>query len=69
MSDSQTSKRYLVVVNDEEQFSVWPAEQPLPAGWTGDGFEGSRERCLEHIDQVWTDLRPRSVRQYAQDIR
>ncbi|MBV1850528.1 MbtH family protein [Catellatospora tritici] len=69
MNEPNESKRYLVVLNDEEQYSVWPAGQPVPAGWVGDGFEGSRGDCLDHIGQVWTDLRPRSVRRHAQGAR
>ncbi|MDI1460722.1 MbtH family protein [Catellatospora sp. KI3] len=69
MHEADEAQRYLVVVNDEEQYSVWPDGQPVPAGWTGDGFAGSREDCLEHIGQVWTDLRPRSVRLQAQGTR
>ncbi|NRQ32608.1 MbtH family NRPS accessory protein [Nonomuraea sp. NN258] len=53
---------WLVVVNDEEQYSIWAAGGPLPAGWHATGFRGSRESCLAHIDEVWTDMRPRSLR-------
>ena len=52
-----------VVVNDEEQYSVWPADRPLPGGWREAGRRGTREECLAHVDEVWTDLRPRSVRE------
>lgn len=54
---------YQVVVNDEEQYSVWWADRPLPAGWRSAGVTGSRATCLSHIDEAWTDLRPRSVRE------
>ncbi|ACZ89547.1 MbtH family protein [Streptosporangium roseum] len=54
---------FLVVLNDEEQYSVWPGGRELPAGWRAEGFQGPREDCLAHIDQVWTDMRPLSVRQ------
>ncbi|MEV6521217.1 MbtH family NRPS accessory protein [Longispora sp. NPDC051575] len=57
------TKILFVVRNDEEQYSIWAADRPLPAGWTGTGFSGSREDCLAHIDEVWTDLRPRSLRE------
>ncbi|MFD4502448.1 MbtH family protein [Streptomyces sp. NPDC058457] len=57
-----TAPRHLVVVNHEEQYSVWPAPLPLPAGWRATGFEGSREEALAHIGTVWTDLRPLSLR-------
>jgi MbtH protein len=52
-----------VVVNDEEQYSVWPLDGQPPAGWRAEGFTGGRQECLAHIDEVWTDMRPRSVRQ------
>ena len=53
----------LVVLNDEEQYSIWPADRPIPAGWRREGFAGTREACLAHIDAAWTDMRPRSVRE------
>jgi MbtH protein len=53
---------YRVVVNDEEQYSIWPADRALPLGWTAEGTTGTREECLAHIDEVWTDITPRSVR-------
>lgn len=53
---------YQVVVNHEEQYSIWPADRPLPDGWRPDGTSGDRQECLEHIEQVWTDLRPKSAR-------
>jgi MbtH protein len=53
---------YAVVLNDEEQYSIWPAGRELPAGWRRSGFTGAREACLAHIDEVWTDIRPLSLR-------
>lgn len=53
---------FQVVVNDEEQYSIWSAEQEPPAGWRPVGFTGSREDCMAHVDQVWTDMRPKSLR-------
>ncbi len=55
-------KTHVVVVNDEEQYSIWPAHKTPPDGWRATGVSGSRERCLEHVKEVWTDLRPRSLR-------
>ncbi|MFC0861434.1 MbtH family protein [Sphaerimonospora cavernae] len=52
-----------VVVNDEEQHSIWPVGRNLPPGWRATGFEGVKAECLEHIDAVWPDIRPLSVRQ------
>jgi MbtH protein len=53
---------FQVVVNDEEQYSIWPVEQEPPAGWHPAGFTGGRDECLAHVDEVWTDMRPRSLR-------
>ncbi|MFI5496799.1 MbtH family protein [Actinoplanes sp. NPDC051859] len=64
MDDSVDDRRYLVVVNDEEQYSVWPAGGELPPGWRSVGMAGDRAACLAHIDEVWTDLRPRSLREW-----
>ncbi|WP_432994356.1 MbtH family protein [Dactylosporangium sp. CA-233914] len=53
---------FTVVVNHEEQHSIWPAGREVPAGWRELGVRGTRSECLAHIAQVWTDLRPLSVR-------
>jgi MbtH protein len=53
---------YVVVVNDEEQYSIWPEDRDLPQGWRAAGFSGSKESCLEHIGTEWTDMRPLSLR-------
>ena len=53
---------YKAVYNQEEQYSIWPAHKELPGGWKEDGFEGDKEECLEHIEKVWTDMRPLSLR-------
>ena len=52
-----------VVVNDEEQYSIWLADLDLPEGWRHDGTTGTKAECLRHIEEVWTDMRPRSVRE------
>lgn len=54
---------YFVVINDEEQYSIWPADREQPAGWYLVGDARSREECLSYIERVWTDMRPKSVRQ------
>ncbi|SEG84414.1 MbtH protein [Actinacidiphila yanglinensis] len=51
-----------VVVNDEEQYSIWRNDMPLPLGWTNAGFQGFKDECLAYIDAHWTDMRPLSVR-------
>lgn len=53
-----TERQYRVVFNAEGQYSVWAADQPVPAGWRPDGKTGARDECLEWIDEVWTDMRP-----------
>jgi MbtH protein len=54
--------RYRVVVNDEAQYSIWPEARALPAGWRDIGVVGTKPQCLAHIETVWTDMRPLSVR-------
>ena len=53
---------YQVVVNHEEQYSVWLADREPPDGWRADGRTGSKDECLAHIAEVWTDMRPLSAR-------
>lgn len=53
---------YLVVVNHEEQYSIWPAYKPVPLGWQAEGFRGGKDECLAQIERVWTDMRPLSLR-------
>lgn len=53
--------KYLVLVNDENQHSLWPAFADVPEGWTVAHGEDSRDACLEHINENWTDMRPRSL--------
>jgi MbtH protein len=55
---------YTVVFNHEEQYSIWPTGRPLPAGWTDAGKSGPKDECLAHIDEVWTDMRPLSLRRF-----
>lgn len=61
-STDEHTPQYVVVVNDEEQYSIWPVGRELPAGWRGDGVSGTKETCLAHIEGVWTDMRPLSLR-------
>ncbi len=55
-------RTFRVVCNDEEQYSLWPSEKPVPDGWREVGVEGTEEVCLQHIERVWTDMRPKSLR-------
>jgi MbtH protein len=56
-------RMYLVVVNYEEQYSIWPASRELPAGWRAEGTSATRQACLDHIAEAWADIRPLSLRQ------
>ncbi|MBF5033658.1 MbtH family NRPS accessory protein [Micromonospora sp. ANENR4] len=60
---SEQEQHYTVVVNDEEQYSIWPTGRTVPPGWSPTGVEGTKQVCLDHIEQVWTDMRPLSLRQ------
>ncbi|MFI8460807.1 MbtH family protein [Kitasatospora sp. NPDC085464] len=62
MSNSDDSRRYRVVINDEEQYSIILTDQSNPLGWRNEGISGTKEECLAHIDRVWTDMRPLSLR-------
>ncbi|HLU46220.1 MAG TPA: MbtH family protein [Natronosporangium sp.] len=55
------SGTYLVLKNDEDQYSLWPAFAPVPDGWTVVHDRDTRQACLEYIETHWTDLRPRSL--------
>ncbi|QNE17019.1 MbtH family protein [Kribbella qitaiheensis] len=61
MDDEDT--RYQVLVNDEEQYSLWPVTLDVPPGWRPVGKEGDRQECMSYVDEVWTDMRPRSLRE------
>ena len=63
MHEGQEDDRiYSVVVNDEEQYSIWSADREPPAGWHETGKQGRKEECLAYISEVWTDMRPLSLR-------
>ncbi|GAB3136773.1 MbtH family NRPS accessory protein [Micromonospora sonneratiae] len=63
MSDENADGRtYRVVVNDEEQYSTWLGDRELPLGWHAEGTEGTLQECLARIEEVWTDMRPLSLR-------
>lgn len=53
---------YLVLVNAEDQYSLWPTFRSLPVGWTVVGPRGSRAVCLAYVEETWTDMRPKSLR-------
>lgn len=54
---------FQVLINEEEQYSIWPARKPVPEGWRAVAFTGSKAECSAFIDTAWTDMRPRSLRE------
>jgi MbtH protein len=60
---NQDTHLYKVVFNQEEQYSIWPAHKTTPAGWNEEGTVGNKDTCLQHIEKIWTDMRPLSLRQ------
>jgi MbtH protein len=60
--EAEDTTPYKVVVNHEEQYSIWPAERENPLGWREVGVNGSKAECLAYIKEVWTDMRPLSLR-------
>ena len=62
--DEQDTTMYRVVVNHEEQYSIWPKDREIPKGWSEAGKEGPKDECLSYIEEVWTDMRPLSLRRW-----
>jgi len=60
--DDKGDTKYKVVVNHEEQYSIWVADRPNPSGWRHTAGSGSKSECLAYIKEVWTDMRPLSLR-------
>jgi MbtH protein len=60
--DEDDTTIYKVVVNHEEQYSIWPEDRESPLGWTDVGKSGPKAECLAYIKEVWTDMRPLSLR-------
>jgi MbtH protein len=56
--------RFRVLVNHEEQYSLWPADLPVPGGWDETGVVASKEECDRYLEETWTDMRPKSLREW-----
>jgi MbtH protein len=63
-----SEQKYQVVMNHEEQYSIWPDDKSLPAGWREAGRRGTRDECLAYIREVWTDMRPLSLRRQMDGV-
>jgi len=62
MEAENDTATYTVVMNDDEQYSIWLADREIPNGWREAGKTGTKQECLEHIEKVWTDMTPKSLR-------
>jgi MbtH protein len=60
--ETEDTAIFKVVINIEEQYSIWPADRENPLGWSDVGKTGTRAECLSHIKEAWTDMRPLSLR-------
>jgi MbtH protein len=69
ISENQSEAMYEVVVNEEEQYSIWPLNKAIPHGWKKAGKHGSKESCLEFVKEVWIDMRPLSLRKQMELTR
>ena len=69
LGDEEDARTYDVVMNHEEQYSIWLADRVIPAGWVAVGKRGRKAECLQYIDQVWTDMRPLSLRKQMEAMR
>lgn len=66
-NEEEDTRDYKVVVNDEEQYSIWFANREAPLGWKEVGKSGKKAECLEYIKEVWTDMRPLSLRKQMEE--
>jgi MbtH protein len=60
---------YRVIINHEEQYSIWPSYKENPAGWKDGGKTGNKQECLDYIQEVWTDMRPLSLRKQMEQMQ
>jgi MbtH protein len=65
--ETEDTTIYQVVMNHEEQYSIWPSEKETPLGWKSVGKSGPKAECLRYIEEVWTDMRPLSLRRSMED--
>jgi MbtH protein len=67
MDEKEDTAIYKVVVNHEEQYSIWPADKDNPLGWRDAGKSGTKAECLAHIKEMWTDMRPLTLRRRMEE--
>lgn len=66
-NDKKDTMNYKVVLNHEEQYSIWSTNRENPLGWRDAGKSGTKEECLDYIKEVWTDMRPLSLRKQMEE--
>jgi MbtH protein len=67
--EDESAVLYKVVVNEEGQYSIWFADRDNPLGWTEEGTTGPKQKCLARISEIWTDMRPKSVREQLKALQ
>lgn len=65
--EDEDTRTYIVLINHEEQYSLWPHGKAVPDGWQAVGKEGSKADCMKYVDEVWTDMRPLSLRKKMEE--
>jgi MbtH protein len=65
--EREDNRTYKVVLNHEEQYSIWPADRENALGWNDAGKTGAKQECLDYIKEVWTDMRPLSLRKKMEE--
>ena len=65
--EEEDTTHYKVVINHEEQYSIWPVDRENPLVWKDVGKDGNKQECLDHIEEVWTDMRPLSLRKKMEE--
>lgn len=65
--DNNDDTLYTVVINHEEQYSIWQNGRDIPLGWKAVGKTGTKQECLDYIEEVWTDMRPLSLRKKMEE--
>lgn len=66
--DKEDNTKYKVVINHEEQYSIWPVDRENALGWNDEGKIGTKKECLSHIKEVWADIRPLSLRKKMEKL-
>jgi MbtH protein len=67
MTEGTSDMNYLVVKSEEGRYSIWPEYKEIPWGWKAEGTIGPKQKCLDHIEAVWTDMRPLSLQRQMEE--